>query len=166
MKFEVFHTKYRQQLEQIFFETSSRKNFADDIDRQNFLYKYLGHYLEHYPQSTFVCINEDKVLGYITICPDTSADLTLVKFNPNLKQYSDHYRDYPAHLHINMTASAQGTGAGSKLLNYALEQLSGIGIHLVTLQNARNLNFYLKNHFEVVEKYSDGTVLLGRRLEH
>ena len=163
MKIVKYKPEYYDQVESIFFDNSTKKEFSSEEERRNFLNKYLVHYLENCSESCFVALNE-KVIGYILICVDTAKDDDLLRLNPTLKNYQNHFSDYPAHLHINTHSSQQGKGVGGKLLNDAIAKINVKGIHLITAQNARNVHFYLKNNFQIVENYPDNTVILGRKL--
>lgn len=168
MKIEFchYHPKYHSEVEKIFFQTSEKKEFESVPAKEQFYQKYLGHYLEHHTATTFVACDENCVLGYITICVDTEGDHKLLELNPHLRQYQHLYKDFPAHLHINLSPKAQGKGIGSGLLNYAFSHLKKpCAIHLITLANARNIHFYQRNHFAIVATFPDGTAFLGRILD-
>jgi ribosomal protein S18 acetylase RimI-like enzyme len=75
--------------------------------------------------------------------------------------------DYPAHLHIDLDAPAQGLGLGRALIGTLLAALTadGVpGIHLgVSSANARAVGFYEHLGFDVLER-STGGLTLGKRL--
>jgi len=61
------------------------------------------------------------------------------------------YRDYAAHLHMNLDASSRGSGAGRRLCDAAMEKLIGCGvpgIHLFC--GDAPVGFYIKNGFEIL----------------
>ena len=65
--------------------------------------------------------------------------------------WSKVHRDYPAHLHMNLEASARGTGAGRALCQAGFQRLreAGVpGIHL--LCGDAPVGFYSKNGFEIL----------------
>ncbi|TFG64427.1 MAG: GNAT family N-acetyltransferase [Spirochaetales bacterium] len=66
------------------------------------------------------------------------------------------YRDYPAHLHINVLPGFQGKGIGAELMTAFEERMrmqSAPGIHLITASlNEKALRFYLKNNYR---RYSE-----------
>ena len=59
-----------------------------------------------------------------------------------------HFRTYPAHLHIDLVARAQGTGNGAQMMAVLLADLKSRGIRGVHLgmssSNDRAFKFYLK----------------------
>ena len=56
------------------------------------------------------------------------------------KEYPQvNYKEYPAHLHINLETAARGQGLGQKLMEAYLDQISGLGIPGVYLDTT-NLN--------------------------
>ena len=71
------------------------------------------------------------------------------------------------HLHINVKPGYQGKNIGGNLLNYSFDNFDlfskGSGIHLITGYDARNINFYIKNKFEIMRMFNKETVFLGRR---
>ena len=164
MKVETFKTKYWDQLQNIFFQTSSKNEFKTSQEKEQFYQNYLGHYVSNYPQTIYLALEGEQVLGYLVICPDTAADLKLMASNPHLRQFASYYNDYPAHLHINLHPTSQGMGVGSRLMQYGLSRARVKGIHLITMENSRNVSFYLKNGFEILATFPDKTQILGQKL--
>ena len=74
--------------------------------------------------------------------------------------------DYPAHLHIDLDAPAQGLGLGRALIGTLLTALTanGVpGIHLgVSTANAGAVGFYEHLGFDVVERSTGGLTLAQR----
>lgn len=72
----------------------------------------------------------------------------------------DLYKDYPAHLHINMAPGYQRRGMGSALIERFEESMRsrGVsGVHLVTSErNTRALPFYEKHGYSVIRELSPG----------
>ena len=135
---------------EIFFESSTRKAFKNDIDKAEFQWKYLDFYQEYFSDYFFVAHKDENVLGYIAGSPITNGLNDLWKCLPHLELFHDLYEAYPAHLHINLGAMSRGLGVGSELLKKLEFQLKddGIsGIHLITSKDARNVTFYLKNNY-------------------
>ena len=138
----------KAQLSEIFFESSSKKDFPDEASRESFFYKYLGFYLEHFPELTLVA-EEKRILGYVVAAPDSSIP-ELNKIQPHLEIFKEHIQKYPAHLHINCHAESRGQGLGSKLITRIEEVLrtSNInGLHIMTGPDSLNRNFYRKLGF-------------------
>ena len=63
----------------------------------------------------------------------------------------------PKAYHLNMIGTAsrmQGKGIGSKLLKYGVSRASNLGVKCyLESSNPRNVPFYLRNGFEIVEEY-------------
>ena len=78
--------------------------------KMNFIKKIPGHYLDCYADSTYVALEQERCQGYITICPNTKEDAFLWQQHPWLLDFRECYQRFPAHLHINMAASARGKG--------------------------------------------------------
>ncbi len=62
-------------------------------------------------------------------------------------------KEYPAHLHINLSPHMQSKGGGSLLMNHFLEHLrenKSVGVHLgTTNQNVKAVPFYQKHGFKI-----------------
>lgn len=73
-------------------------------------------------------------------------------------------RQYPAHLHIDLVARAQGQGLGRKMMETMLEELQQhnvAGVHLeMHPTNYRALAFYLKLGFTKCEVQPDHQALI------
>jgi ribosomal protein S18 acetylase RimI-like enzyme len=108
---------------------------------------------KRYPLATFASgSDDDNVVRLIHEPP--IAPITLL-------------HDYPAHLHIDLDAPAQGLGLGRALIGTLLDALAAngvAGIHLgVATENARAVGFYEHLGFGVLER-STGGLTLGKRL--
>ncbi len=153
-----------KQVKEIFFESSVKKQFKNQIEKDEFYYKYLGYYQDKYPSLFYCAVNGDKVLGYICGVTNTKNELELIKLNSHLRSFEKMYDDFPAHLHINMHFEARGLGLGSKLLTKfisALQSSEVSGLHILTSPNAKNVDFYkkmvltfIKNSILRLERYS------------
>lgn len=156
------------EVREIFFESSSRKVFASEEERQSFFYKYVGIYLEHYPQFAFVAV-EHRVLGYVLGAPLTN-DPALLKVQPHLALFGAWFEIYPAHLHINCHVDARGKGLGKRLVERLEKLVKAIrinGLHIMTGVDAENKNFYLRLGFQVetVQNFHGSEILLmGKKL--
>lgn len=160
-----------QQVLEIFFESSAKKNFKSIKERADFQFKYLGYYLENYPELFLIFKDEDQVLGYICGCKNSADEDELMGIVPHYRTFLNEYDDFPSELHINMHTSARGKGIGSKLIR-EFEQLliaGGVnGVHLITVPTARNVGFYRKNGyvFEHIRDYCGTDLLLmGKSLK-
>lgn len=156
---------YRSEVDEIFFEASTKKEFKDANEKEAFNWKYLGFYLAHYPEYAWLAVKDDKVLGYVVAMP-FSQDPSLYQIQPHMAAFSDEFKTYPAHLHINCHESARGLGIGRKLMQSLLEQLKAQGVkglHIMTGPDSENRAFYTKLGFNF-EEVRNSILLMGIRL--
>jgi GNAT superfamily N-acetyltransferase len=158
------------ELDPIFFEASLTKRFASDAARSAFRSRWLGRYLDRWPDLAHVAVDPaGRAVGYIVGGhgdPATDPMLADVGYWPLIAHLTARY---PAHLHINLATSVRSQGTGSRLLaafcNDARD--AGIaGVHLVTGRDSRNRTFYARNGFdEVASLVWGGTpiVMLARQ---
>lgn len=77
------------------------------------------------------------------------------------------FKDYPAHLHINLLAHTQGHGLGVKLIKTFIDNLKKLnvsGVHLeVSSDNKAAIAFYEKIGFKVICKF-EGSIGYGMYL--
>jgi GNAT superfamily N-acetyltransferase len=75
----------------------------------------------------------------------------------------DLYKEYPAHLHIDMLPTLQGKGLGRKLMDTLFEELNrqGVpGVHLgVSSSNTSAIAFYKKLGFSTVKEHDWGLTM-------
>lgn len=154
-----YEAQDKTQVEEIFWETSGRTEFASAEERRLFQHQYLDDYLS---QVVWVAVEGTSVLGYILAQLDTLA--TESSWAAHLHLFRDHYQQYPAHLHINCHSAAQGKGLGGKLLVALEQELSSQGVkglHLITSATARNVGFYKKyGYLEISRQPWKATELL------
>ena len=158
-----FEAKYLDEVREIFFESSTKKTFKDENEREIFFYKYLGFYLKHDPELCLVA-KEDKVLGYVVATRETFKE-ELLTIQPHLVAFKKYFADYPAHLHINCHKDARGKGVGSKLIHEIENKLKkrGVsGLHIMTGVDSANQSFYKKLGFDfaVEEDFGGSPILL------
>jgi GNAT superfamily N-acetyltransferase len=160
-------TQVLQELRDIFFESSSKKEFASAAERESFFRKYFGIYLELYPMHIWIA-HKEKVLGYCLGAP--IFDQRILELQPHLEIFRDLMEFYPAHLHINLHHDARGQGLGALLLKALEDDLTNLkisGLHLMTAADARNRAFYqrLGYHHEESRSYQGAAILfMGKRL--
>lgn len=161
------------QMDRIFFEASGASIF-EIAARAGFRYRWLGRYLAHFPEQTVIALGADaQVLGYLVGCLDDPA---CHRHFADVSYFADFARltaRYPAHLHINLAPAFRSRGIGAKLIETFVAQATAAGapgIHVVTIEGARNIAFYLRCGFEPAgSTLWDGKrlVFLGRGLaEH
>lgn len=158
-------------LDAIFFEASGTKSFADDAARAAFRHRWLGLYLDTWPQLSFLAIDADGALaGYLVGCtvdPATDARFDEIGY---FKTFAAACAHYPAHLHINLAPAYRGQGLGGRLIDafaLAARDAGAPGMHIVTSKDARNVRFYRGQGFHVVAETAWGrgiVVFMGRRL--
>ncbi len=157
------------ELDPVFFEASLTKTFPTAAARLAFRERWLGRFLEHWPELAHVAVGGDGVLlGYIVGAhKDPAADPRFadIGFYRELGHVTP---QYPAHLHINLAPEARGRRVGSRLIEAFMADARVArlpGVHLVTGRDSRNRSFYARLGFApVVELVWEGTpiVMLGR----
>lgn len=164
-----FEGKYLEEVREIFFESSTRKEFRDEKEKEAFFYKYVGYYLKHYPHFAFVAV-ENRVLGYVVGSP-VSEETELSVIQPHLQIFKTQFKFYPAHLHINCHHESRGKGVGGQLVAKLEEVLVSNnikGLHIMTGVDAANQHFYKKLGFdhEIMEEFQGSSILLmGKNLD-
>jgi len=157
------------QVREIFFDSSTRKNFKDQVEKDLFEWKYLGFYLHQYPSFCFIAEFAGKILGYVVGASETWTD-ELIKIQPHLECFKGYFSEYPAHLHINCHADARGKGVGSELMCRIICEFNILfapGLHIMTGVDSSNREFYRKLgfDFEVLENFNGHPiVLMGKKL--
>lgn len=156
---------YRSQIDAIFFEASTKKEFKDAQDKAAFNWKYLGFYLSHYPEYAWIAVRDLQLLGYVVGMP-FSHDPSLYKIQPHMMDFAEEFKNYPAHLHINCHESSRGMGVGKLLTLQLIEQLKqqGVkGLHIMTGPTSDNRYFYSKLGFNF-EHTKNSILFMGRDL--
>lgn len=159
-----------RQIEEIFFEASSLKNFSSPERKAAFYKRWCKDYQVFYPDEFFVMMDEEFVQGYLSGCRDSKASLSKLEV-PGPIIFADLFSEFPAHLHINFHSSVRGKGLGSKLVNDYIERLKEShcpGLHLITSPEALNVPFYDRLGFSYqVEREFNGMKLLfmGKKLD-
>ncbi len=158
-------------IDAIFHETSGTKSFPSEADRAVFRERWLGRFLAHDPSWVYVALMPGGALaGYLAGCLDDPAMTARFADLPYFQAFSTFTRDYPAHLHINLTAGCRGRGIGSALIEAFAQDAARAGapgVHVVTGKDMRNVGFYTRNGFrEIGATMWNGReiVCLGRRL--
>lgn len=161
------------EIEAIFFESATKKDFASAGEREAFRDRWLTRYLACFPDDAFVALGPDgAAVGYLIGCPDsaaTSVEFAEVGYGPHmLPAVAGIVARYPAHLHINMRADARGQGVGQRLVEAFIARLragGGKGVHVVTGAQSRAVGFYRKCGFAPLTDTpwpAPGTLALAR----
>ena len=157
-------TSELEELSDIFFESSTKKELKDLSEKEAFKWKYLGFYLKTYPEFVLVAKKNERVLGYCLGSPVTD-DPELLKIQPHLEKFIQFLHIYPAHLHINLHADSRGHGIGSLLVKEYLKllKIQGIsGCHIMTGPDSLNRSFYSRLGFdhEVTLAFKGSNILM------
>ena len=138
-------------LDTVFFDASDVKTFASDAARTQFRERWLGRYLEHDPEFAYVAVGpKGDIAGYLVGAlddPALEARFSDIAYFADFKHLT---QKFPAHLHVNLAASARNRGAGRALLQHFVDdarRAGAPGVHVVTSEGARNAGFYLRNGF-------------------
>jgi GNAT superfamily N-acetyltransferase len=165
----TYDDTFLPEIKEIFFESSVKKDFKDEAEKEAFFYKYAGFYLHHFPELCFVALKEKRVMGYVLGSTITDSD-ELLKLQPHLKIFASEYVLFPAHLHINCHHESRGMGLGRILIaafERALNERNINGLHIMTGVNSENRKFYKKVGFdhEVMEDFHGSVILfMGKKL--
>ncbi|MCT4642673.1 MAG: GNAT family N-acetyltransferase [Bacteriovoracaceae bacterium] len=148
-----YNKSYYEQVCEIFFETSSVKTFSSLEQKDAFRKKYLDDYLNRFEEFCFVALKDNQVIGYVICCPMTILDKNLLSVFSYYEDKEEFVAQYPAHLHINLSAHARGMGLGAKLMYFLFSKLKKNGVnalHVFTNSKHPSFNFYLKYKFGVL----------------
>lgn len=163
--------KWKEEIKEIFFLSSSRKEFYSPKEKEAFWHRWTDFYFESTDQVWMALVDNDCVCGYLMGCLDSfSANSHIQKEIPSFSVFEDQFSQYPAHLHINLYPSTRGKGIGTLLTEHfiAICQSARLkGVHIVTSPSQRNVSFYEKNQFSdrIVRQYKGFELLfMGRRL--
>ncbi len=157
-------------LREIFFESSTKKTFENESQKEDFFYKYLGLYFKNDPTLCFYAEKNGVTIGYCVGLGQT-IKTELFEKQPHLKVFQDHYVNFPAHLHMNCDFRYRGQGVGSKLLLAFEQEIAGrniSGLHIMTSSESPNVSFYHKAGFAFKDEreWSGGRILfMGKKLQ-
>jgi GNAT superfamily N-acetyltransferase len=156
-------------LDAIFFEASSVQSFPSAEARAAFRERWLGRYLQHDPDWAYLAIGPGQAIaGYLVGAIEDPALTPRFGDIAYFAELAAVTARYPAHLHINMAASARGLGIGARLVAAFLSDLraAGVpGVHVVTGQGMRNVRFYERLGFSpaATRTYNGKTVVMLAR---
>ncbi len=158
------------EVREIFFLSTSKKEFESDKHRDHFFKIWCGDYVDHFEDQFFIFEDENQnVGGYLSACFDSQKAMNKLNV-PKYDVFSDLFSSFPAHLHINFHPRMRGLGCGSVLVGYVekvLIQNNILGFHLVTSPDAKNVSFYKRLGFEEIidRKIGDYTLrFMGKKL--
>jgi len=165
-------------------------NFPNDTQpgpqHTKLLTTYCDYYIERQPQHCFVAANEhDEAVGYILCAPDYWAyrEEYLRDYAPRSKGLPFvqrfecvaaakmprlFWRNYPAHLHIDILDAYQRMGVGHRLMDALTAHLRELGVPAVMLgvspTNKKGCSFYKKYGFHKVRRLPF-TLVLGLKMQ-
>jgi GNAT superfamily N-acetyltransferase len=140
-------------IETIFFASSNVQQFDDAAERAAFRERWLGRYLDHWPEHVFVASTPDaRIVGYLAGCLADPATHPMFADIAYMPAFADLSRSYPAHLHINLDPGWRSGGIGTRLIEAFCAHATGrvAGVHVVTGRTARNVGFYERNGFRLL----------------
>ena len=180
---------YADALDEIFFQSSATKSFASLKAREAFRERWLGRYLHLFPDWAYLAIGGNAaadgniaaggnlgpgghgdLLGYLVGSVCDPAHSPIFSDIGYFQAFAALTAQFPAQLHVNVSASARSQGIGGKLVGAFVEdaRLHGCeGAHVVTGRGMRNSGFYERLGFEEaggIEWRGQPLVFLGRCL--
>lgn len=154
-------------------EETSSIELRDEKDRRFLLLTFCDPYVRYAPDSFVAADADDRPVGYVFCAADTRRFFRVFRRNvlPELTRLGLRYGVMgrgvcvqqtlcsmfaPAHLHIDLTASARRRGIGSELIRTLKAHLAAKGISRVVLtvsqKNVSAIRFYEKNGFRPLFK--------------
>jgi GNAT superfamily N-acetyltransferase len=139
------------EIDAIFFEASATKSFASAAERAAFRDRWLGRYLEHYPEYFYLALDQDgAVAGYLAGSLDDPARTPIFSDISYFRHFADLTAKYPAQLHVNVAPRRRGQGTGGRLVAAFVAdagRAGARGVHVVAARGMRNVGFYLAKGF-------------------
>ncbi|MBI4828142.1 MAG: GNAT family N-acetyltransferase [Nitrospinae bacterium] len=150
-------------LREIFFLSSTTKDFADGGEMEMFFNVWTSYYFEHEPELVYTISANGSPGGYLTGCADSARAAPWFARTESYPLFSDWFHEYPAHFHINVHPRLRGQGLGSRLARRFFDDMKrrgAAGVHVVTAADARNTGFYQRLGLAPLARRECG----GRRL--
>lgn len=159
-------------IDHVFFSSSNTQSFESDAAKAAFHTRWLGRYLQHFPQYAFLARDSARrAIGYVVGSVADPARDPIFSDLPFLAAFAEASARYPAHLHVNLVERWRGQGLGARLIEAfsdAARREGAPGVHVVTQRGARNVRFYHANGFRERAATTLGEtelVFLGRDLD-
>ncbi len=179
-----YEEKDKEKLRKICIKTSSLPIKTKE-QRQFLFLMYNDYYTEKEADNCFVAVNDnDEAVGYI-ICSENFDEYKKCfdeQYLPEIKKlglgcflsakgemllHSLFKKEYPAHLHIDITDECQGQGVGTKLVDALCEHLKEKGVNGLMLScgaaNKGAIKFYKKNSFKLIRNIL-GSCIMAKKL--
>jgi GNAT superfamily N-acetyltransferase len=138
-------------LDEIFFQSSNTRSFANDAARDAFRERWLGRYLRHDPQFAYLALTASgQLAGYLVGSIDDPARSSRFADIGYFAHFRELTRRYPAHLHVNIATIFRNKGIGRRLIAAFIADARAAGapgVHVVTSAGAKNVRFYNRNGF-------------------
>ena len=147
-------------LDALFFEASNTQDFASAGEKSTFRETWLGRYITHYPEHFYLSLSEplgngSELLGYLAGAPDNPLETPHFDDVEYFQLFKNQCAQYPAQLHINISANARGLGVGRALIDAYTTRCAVdgvIGCHVVTRAGADNIGFYQNCGFREIAR--------------
>lgn len=168
----TYQLKDREQVKKICLNTGadmpSKGEAFDDAMLQSFCY----YYIEQEPENCFVAADErDDAVGYVICAADfdtweqrfnelylsvTANDIAKIIGRTTIDILRPFSKEYPAHLHIDISPDYQKKGLGKKLIDALIEHLKSRGVRglllNVSADNESGIGFYKKYGFTELKR--------------
>jgi GNAT superfamily N-acetyltransferase len=181
----------REAVRQLCADTAERGAPTTFPDRELVADLVTNYYLDQEPEHCWVAEDEDQVVGYLTGCLDSrrwrralwrivpaalwralwrGTFCRQFHLQPRSVAGTEVYREFPAHLHLNVATGYRGQGLGRQLLARFERQVRDagiIGIHAnVRADNEAGRNSFARLGFSpmVPRKVVRGTVVYGKKI--
>jgi len=158
-------------IDAIFFESSARRDFCDQREKQAFREMSLGRYIEKHRSSFFVAVDDDgRAVGYLAGCLENPIKIDHFNDVSYFRYIEDICQDYPAHLHVNVAEQYRNRGLGTALVGRFVDwaKLHSVeGMQLVTSSASRSIPFYRRLGFIDLRTFPwnfGASVCMGRKL--
>jgi len=163
-------TSHLGEIDDIFLESSARRDFCSPEEKQSFREMSLGRYIAKHRDSFFVALDNARCVGYLAGCLENPTQLTHFNDVSYFRYIEDICQDYPAHLHINLAERYRNRGLGATLVERFADwaKLHSVGgIQIVTSSASRSIPFYRRLGFRELRTFpwmSVTSVCMGRKL--
>jgi ribosomal protein S18 acetylase RimI-like enzyme len=164
-------TSHLGDIDTIFFESSAKRDFCNEEEKQSFRERSLGRYIVRHRDSFFVALDDAKrAVGYLAGCLENPTKLDHFNDIAYFQYIDDICQKYPAHLHVNIASQYRNRGLGTTLVERFAKfakSHSVEGIQVVTSSASRSIAFYRRLGFRELRTFpwmSVTSVCMGRKL--
>jgi GNAT superfamily N-acetyltransferase len=164
-------TSHLGDIDNIFFESSAKRDFCNEEEKQSFREMSLGRYIVRHRDSFFVALDDaGRAVGYLAGCLENPTKLDHFNDIAYFQYIDDICQNYPAHLHVNIAGQYRNRGLGTTLVERFAElaKLHSVeGIQVVTSSASRSIPFYRRLGFRELRTFPwmcVTSVCMGRKL--